>query len=234
MPAKTQPTIAVRIAFCMLVLLTACNARKTKNEPTPFYDAVLAQIIFDHYYSGLGSAFEDTPFKRVLDQYDKGKMSDETLRQMLVFLKTERIKVAPKCTITFSPYLGLYYKHIVPEQSKKEMRAALFADAEFMRSFHDTTAVDSLFVPSGLTAEAITIAFMDVLPPQPHHHGIDWLQNYGGTLGLSKPVFNRDHTRAILYQEFVYDGKNGKGMFVFVENHNGEWKVYKYLVTWES
>jgi hypothetical protein len=232
MPIKPN-SIATRCFACLcgLTLVASCQTDNAKQQPTAFYDAVLTQIIFDHYYSGLGSAFEDTPFKRVLDQYDQGKMSDETLRQMLLYLKTERIKVAPKCTITFSPYLGLYEKHIVPEESKREMRATLFVDSEFIKSFHDTTAVDSLFIPSGLTAKDLHIEFMDVLPPQVDRHGRDWYQNYGGTLGISKPVFNSDHSRAILYQEYVYDGKNGKGMFVFVEKQKGEWKVYKYLVT---
>lgn len=235
MPIKpTSIAIHCLAGLCALTLFATCQTDETKKQPTPFYDAVLTQIIFDHYYSGLGSPFEDTPFKRVLDQYDKGKMSDETLRQTLIFLKSERIKVAPKCTITFSPYLGLYDNHVVPEQSKREMRAALLADPEFMKSFDDTTAVDSLFIPSGLTTKDVNIAFMDVLPQRLHSHGIDWMLNYGGTLGISKPVFNSDHTRAVLYQEYVYDGKNGKGMFVFVEKKEGEWKVYKYLETWVS
>lgn len=157
------------MGICVLTLFAGCQSEKEKKQPNTFYDAVLTQIIFDQYYSGFGSPFEDTPFKRVLDQYHKGKMSDETLRQMLVFLKTERIKVAPKCTITFSPHLGLYWKHVVPEESKREMRATLFADPEFIKSFNDTTVVDSLFIPSGLTAKDINIAFMDVLPPQPHN-----------------------------------------------------------------
>ena len=230
MSIKPNPiAIHCLICLCGLALFATCQTEKPKKQPASFYDAILGQIVYDQYYHCLHAFVEDKNLMKIDSAYRKGAVSAATFSRLVEALKKERRNMIQKYPVTFHTDLGLYYKaHAIPAEEKKEPLQILLSKAEFQQTFSGNQTLDALFTPCGLHAADFNIDFLQIDPPPPN-----WNVTYG-SISLSKPLFNTNKTRAVLYCEYHYESPSGKGTFVFVEKREGEWGVYKYLVTWES
>ncbi|WP_160143476.1 hypothetical protein [Chryseolinea soli] len=230
MPIKPNP-IATHcfIGLCTLTLFATCQTEKIKQQPATFYDAILGQIVYDRYYSCLDTFLRDKNLMKIDSAYWKGSVSVSTFSRLVAALKRERKNMNQKCKITFHPDLGRSYSaHTIPDVAKKELQQILVTDTAFQQTFPGDQALDSLFIPCGLHASDFNIDFLQIEPP-PQKRRVLY-----SSISLSMPVFNSNKTRAVLYCEYHGDSPYGEGVFVFVEKQEGEWKVYKYLVNWQS
>lgn len=217
------------IGLCALICLAACQTEKPKKQPAAFYDAVLGQIIYDRYYHCFYLFEEDKNLMKMDSAYRNRAVSEATFFRLVDAVKKKRMNMAPKFAITFHPDLNLYYReHAIPDEEKKDLLMALLSDTVFRQTFPATWKLDSLFTPCGLHAADFHIDFLQIDPPPPNWNPV-W-----GSISLSKPLFNASKTRAVLYCEYHYESPSAEGVFVFVEKQEDGWKVYKYLLIWQS
>ncbi|MBL0741201.1 hypothetical protein [Chryseolinea lacunae] len=202
-----------------------------EKEVADFYDVVLGQIIYDKFYDQNLSVFKAT-LDSSYSKFRRGEITEEEFERSLQYYRELRMNLLPKATISFYDKIGVYERGNMKRDDKEETKAILAKDTLFQRDFSKATLhmLDSLFVPCGKKASEFNVHFMNVVEDKRTTH---WFGD-GGTLCLSKPVFNASGDKAILYCERVVSGKNGVGLFAFVEFRDEQWKVFRYKLIWQS
>jgi hypothetical protein len=193
---------------------------------------VLDQIITENYfqycldYEGLDSVYNDFLVGRI------DSVEYLSIRDSLVLI---RKKLPPKCRLDYADEFQLLTaNHNLDEEIKLSI-AKSFDDPfvnEFLTNKSAAIVVDTLSQIAQLDAKDLVIDYLEIVPydkktNRPYGDGL-------GVISFSKPYFNENASKAILFYEFNCGPKCGVGEVVFLERKIGKWRVVQYRRMWDS
>jgi hypothetical protein len=230
--AKLIMRLIIYILIVICFLACDSNSRVSKEDRLTLYNDVLDQIVTENYFQ---HCLDYERMDIVHKDFVRGRI--DSLTYLLIRDSLEQIRKvrSPKCKLDYAEEFQVLIRggHLDNDikRSITENLNGSFAN-EFLKDVSVSVIADTLSQNASLVASDLAIGYLDIVPYEkkinkPFGDGV-------GVISFSKPFFNKNISKAILFYEFNCGPKCGAGEILFLERKLDKWKVVQYKRIWDS